>query len=51
MGSGARVVLGSAERAAVTALPGRLLDLDTYMKYQERLAPRLAEIRRPLRHR
>jgi aconitate hydratase 2/2-methylisocitrate dehydratase len=50
MGTGARVFLGSAELGAVTALLGELPDLDTYMSHYDRLAPRLEEMRRPLRH-
>ncbi len=50
MGTGARVFLGSAELAAVTALLGEIPDLDTYMKYYERLAPQREEMRRPLQH-
>ncbi len=49
MGKGAKVFLGSAELGAVAATLGRLPSPDEYLAaYAERVAPRAAELYRPL---
>ncbi len=49
MGTGAQVFLGSAHLATVIAIKGQIPTLDEYLAlYQEKVAPRLEEINRPL---